>query len=103
MHFGYWPLATSVGGLAEVSCRRQSRLDLLTASITARDPKRSSGTSNDLPFAVVHRDKHFIDEVFRLHFFYDVLLKFVEQAPMRLGLTVDHPNVAKEVAKRVTA
>jgi hypothetical protein len=28
-----------LAGLAEVSCRRQSRLDLLTASITARDPE----------------------------------------------------------------
>jgi hypothetical protein len=33
------PLATSVAGLAEVARLRQSRLNLLTASITARDPK----------------------------------------------------------------
>jgi hypothetical protein len=32
-------IATNLAGLAEVSFRRLSRLDLLAASITARDPK----------------------------------------------------------------
>jgi len=38
----YWPVVTIAGGLAEVCCRRQSRLDLLTAGIAARDPKLTS-------------------------------------------------------------
>jgi len=41
-HFSHlvrdWPIATDLAGLAEVSCHRQSRLDLLAASVTARDP-----------------------------------------------------------------
>ena len=41
VYVGLWPIATSVAGVAEVSCRRQSRLDLLAASITARDPEQT--------------------------------------------------------------
>jgi len=37
--FWVWPIATNLAGLAKASLRRQSRLDLLAASITARDPK----------------------------------------------------------------
>jgi len=35
-------IATSVAGVVEVSCRRQTRHDLLVANITARDPNGTS-------------------------------------------------------------
>jgi hypothetical protein len=38
-----WPIAANLAVLAEVSFRRQSRRDLLAASITARDPNVWSG------------------------------------------------------------
>jgi hypothetical protein len=41
-----WPISTSVAGFAEV-CRRQSRLDLLAASIAARAPSRTSHRAGD--------------------------------------------------------
>jgi hypothetical protein len=43
-HIPTLPIAANLAGLAEVSCRRQSRHDVLAASITARDPSRKSAT-----------------------------------------------------------
>jgi hypothetical protein len=39
---GPWPIAVSLVGAAQVASRRQSRRHLLIASITARDPMRTS-------------------------------------------------------------